>query len=658
MTSVSVTAVDAEGNRVPFAANKINVAQTGGTETTLISERNVELENGKVAFLVQSKRDSVGDAQFTVTSEGLESASVDITVHPFTANNLVPVVQTAGAAPLKFANSYAVNDSRRGQGLYEFGYQGTGWVYAGEKTAHQGDNHYSNQAGDTVSIRFVGTNLKYYGAKANNHGIAAFSLDNGAETKVDCYAAGRDANALLFDTGTLPYGEHVLKVRVTGEKNAAASDCYFNADKIEVSAGGGQNVVNDHTEGNGEFQFHYSGTWAPSTDAACYQGDNYWSNTKDAYLTFKFTGTSVKYYSTKASNIGIAAFSIDNGEEQLVDLYQANKADQQLAYEASGLTSGSHTLKVRVTGEKNAAASDCCVVADKIEVSDGEENCGHQKTELWNKVAADCTKTGYSGDTYCLDCGAIISRGTVVKASGHRWNGGVITKQPTAGKTGTKTFTCTVCKATKTETVAKLAVPKKGSKLKDTSSKAEYKVLSAKVSKGKVTGTVSYVKSRNKSAKIVKVPAKITVNGGTYTVTAIADKAFRNNKKITKITIGNNVRTIGSSVFYNCKKLKTVTLGKKVETIGNNAFGKCTALTKITIPVKVKKIGKQSFYGCKKLKTITVKTTKLKKSSVGASAFKGISTKATIKVPKSKLKSYRGILRSRGASRKVKIKKV
>lgn len=464
MTSVSVTAVDAQGNHVPFAANKINVAQTGGAKATLISERNAELENGRIAFLVQSVRDETGNAQFTVTSEGLESAVVDIKIEPFSANNLVPAVSTTGAVATRFANSYAVNDSRRGTGLFEFAYQGTGWIYAGEKTAHQGDNHYSNQAGDTVSIRFVGTNLKYYGAKANNHGIAAFSLDGGTENNVDCYSPNRDAAALLFDTGILEYGEHVVKVRVTGEKNAAAVDCYLNADKIEVSAKGGQNVVNDHTIGDGEFQFSYSGTWAASTDAACYQGDNYWSNAKDAYLTFGFTGTSLKYYSTKAGNIGIAAFSIDDGQEQLIDLYQANKADQQLVYEINGLTPGSHTLKVRVTGDKNQAASDCCVVADKIEVSNGEENCSHTQKEIWNKVAASCTKPGYSGDTYCLDCGAKVLEGKAVSASGHQWDKGVITKQPTASATGVRTFTCTVCRTTRTETLAKLAAaetPKK-----------------------------------------------------------------------------------------------------------------------------------------------------------------------------------------------------
>lgn len=593
MTSVSVTAVDAQGNHVPFAANKINVAQTGGTKTTLISERNAELENGRIAFLVQSVRDEAGSAQFTVTSEGLESAVVDIKINPFSANDLVPAVQTAGAVAPKFANSYAVNDSRRGTGLCEFAYQGTGWVYAGEKTAHQGDNHYSNQAGDTVTIRFMGTNLKYYGAKANNHGIAAFSIDGGMENNVDCYSQNRDANALLFDTGILEYGEHVVKVRVTGEKNAAAVDCYLNADKIEVSAKGGQNVVNDHTTGNGEFRFSYSGTWSASTDAACYQGDNYWSNTKDASLSFAFTGTSVRYYSTKAVNIGIAAFSVDNGQEQLVDLYQANKADQQLVYEINDLTPGFHTLKVRVTGDKNPAASDCCVVADKIEVSNGEEDCSHTQKEIWNKVAASCTKPGYRGDTYCLDCGAKISEGKAVAASGHQWDKGVITKQPTASETGIRTFTCTVCRTTRTETLAKLTAsetPEKGSVVKDTASRAEYRVTAVGTANGKATGTVSYVKPSDKSAKTVKIPAKITVNSAIFTVTSVADKALQGNSKVTKVTIGNNVTTIGANAFSGCKKLKTVSIGKNVTSIGANAFSKCTSLTRITIPAKVKKL--------------------------------------------------------------------
>ena len=71
----------------------------------------------------------------------------------------------------------------------------------------------------------------------------------------------------------------------------------------------------------------------------------------------------------------------------------------------------------------------------------------------------------------------------------------------------------------------------------------------------------------------------------------------------------------------------------------------------------LKKIGKQAFYGDKKLKTITIKTTMLTSKNVGSSAFKGIYAKATIKVPKSKLTSYKKILKAKGVSSKANITK-
>ena len=100
-------------------------------------------------------------------------------------------------------------------------------------------------------------------------------------------------------------------------------------------------------------------------------------------------------------------------------------------------------------------------------------------------------------------------------------------------------------------------------------------------------------------------------------------------------------------------------MGKNVTTIGNRAFYKCTALTKITIPSKVNKIGKQAFYGCKSLKSITIKTTKLTKTNIGSKAFTGTSknAKVKVKVPKTKLASYKKILKTKGISAKAKITK-
>lgn len=88
--------------------------------------------------------------------------------------------------------------------------------------------------------------------------------------------------------------------------------------------------------------------------------------------------------------------------------------------------------------------------------------------------------------------------------------------------------------------------------------------------------------------------------------------------------------------------------------IADNAFKGCKKLTKVTIPEGVTTIGKNAFNGCKVLKTITIKSTALKK--VGAKAFKGISAKAKIKVPKEQKKTYEKLLKKKGVPKTAKIK--
>lgn len=81
---------------------------------------------------------------------------------------------------------------------------------------------------------------------------------------------------------------------------------------------------------------------------------------------------------------------------------------------------------------------------------------GHQHTELRDKKTATCGEDGYSGDLYCKDCGQLISKGAIVKATGHSWDSGKVTEAATCKKEGTKTYTCSICGDTKTE-----AIPKK-----------------------------------------------------------------------------------------------------------------------------------------------------------------------------------------------------
>ena len=80
---------------------------------------------------------------------------------------------------------------------------------------------------------------------------------------------------------------------------------------------------------------------------------------------------------------------------------------------------------------------------------------GHQHTEVRAQKNPTCKEAGYSGDTYCTDCGKKISSGKAIsKTRNHNWDAGVITTEPTCTERGEKTFTCTVCGNTKTEKVS------------------------------------------------------------------------------------------------------------------------------------------------------------------------------------------------------------
>lgn len=149
---------------------------------------------------------------------------------------------------------------------------------------------------------------------------------------------------------------------------------------------------------------------------------------------------------------------------------------------------------------------------------------------------------------------------------------------------------------------------------------------------------VAYAKNLNTKATAVAVPSEVKIDGITYKVTSIADNAFKNNKKLKKVTIGSNVTSIGNSAFRNC-----------------------TALKKVVIPAKVKQIGKKAFYNCKKLQSLAIKAKKLTAKTVGAKAFAKAGSsnysKLKVKVPKKKYTAYVKMLRKKGLSARAKVSK-
>ena len=255
---------------------------------------------------------------------------------------------------------------------------------------------------------------------------------------------------------------------------------------------------------------------------------------------------------------------------------------------------------------------------------------GHDYSSDWTIDTAAACETVGSKSHHCTRCDSKKDI-TEIPASGkHTWNNGVITKPATIAEEGVKTYTCTVCGVTRTETIAKLPMPtvtpvptatptpaitsaptvtptpsvSVGTKITDKKTGNIYKVTSSRSS----SQTVAFIGNKVKTSVII--PTTIKIKGATYKVTEISTNAFKNNRKLKKVVIGQNIV----------------------------------------------RIGKNAFYGCKKLTSITIKSSRLTLKNIGKNAFKNTSPKATVKVPKKQKALYNQIFKKRGLNKKAKVK--
>ena len=246
---------------------------------------------------------------------------------------------------------------------------------------------------------------------------------------------------------------------------------------------------------------------------------------------------------------------------------------------------------------------------------------GH-KSETVGAKAPTCKEDGYTGDEVCKVCHETLNKGTTIPKidshewgkwttvrestctekgeqsrkcaicgeeeieslplAKHSWDNGKVTKAPSYKATGVKTWTCKKCGKTKTTTLAKLPMPKAGTKVMVGGN--QYTVTKA--------GSEVCFSKANAKARATAVPSTIKAKGITYKVTSIGANAFKNCKKLTKATIGANVRVIKAKAFKNCPKLKTVTIKTVLltkKTASKKCFSKVSKRMVIKSPKKVKK---------------------------------------------------------------------
>lgn len=179
--------------------------------------------------------------------------------------------------------------------------------------------------------------------------------------------------------------------------------------------------VNDSIIGTDYKQLQYmgSGWMSGSAPAGSYQSDIHYSSTTDDSATFTFIGTKLKVYGVKESIGGIGAISIDGGTELNVDTYASTRQDNTLLYTSPELANGIHTMKIRVSGQKNASSTGSRVSLDRI-------NAAAYTGSLIESI--NVSQGGYSPEDYkyatvtamdtVTDTTYQILKGTVVVGSG------------------------------------------------------------------------------------------------------------------------------------------------------------------------------------------------------------------------------------------------
>ncbi len=127
-------------------------------------------------------------------------------------------------------------------------------------------------------------------------------------------------------------------------------------------------------------------------------------------------------------------------------------------------------------------------------------------------------------------------------------------------------------------------------------------------------------KSYNSYSGDVVIPEKVSFNGLSFTVTSIADNAFRDCEglrsvhipaSVTKvgtrafshagldsITLPNSVKTLGSLAFEYCTHLVSARLGQQIRKINNGTFNYCTSLSRVVLPDSLKSIETMAFHRC------------------------------------------------------------
>lgn len=174
-----------------------------------------------------------------------------------------------------------------------------------------------------------------------------------------------------------------------------------------------------------------------------------------------YTGTDKGNYETESVSITITRSECDHTHTEIRNQREATCKEKGYTGDtyckdcgeklAAGTTieKKPHKVGTPATCVSKAVCSVCSETFGEVDATN------HVHTTVKNRKEATCTQTGYAGDTYCTDCDKLLSTGKELAALGHDYKA-TVTKQPTTTEEGVRTYTCTRCNSSYTESIAKL----------------------------------------------------------------------------------------------------------------------------------------------------------------------------------------------------------
>ena len=243
ITVDKVDVVQSSAAAVPAAPSNLTATPVSGSQTSL---RWTDNANNETSFEIERKTGSTGTYVEVATTPANVTTYKDLGLADGTAYYYRVRASISTGSSSAYSNEVrapsaattpgvtVVNDNTLGTGKGQFQYTGKWNYWSGNSPKYQNDDHNTNTFGAVAILSFTGTQVRYYAKQAPHHGIASVSIDGGPVTNVDLYASTSADQVLVYTSPVLAAGNHMVRIRAAGAKNANSTDTTITVDKLDL----------------------------------------------------------------------------------------------------------------------------------------------------------------------------------------------------------------------------------------------------------------------------------------------------------------------------------------------------------------------------------------------------------------------------------------